>query len=68
MTTLDKYVEARIRGIFSDLVEGVGNGRVEVDDPGIAAAILLGLVYAQGAMIRAWRAYLDEVPGQEAQP
>ena len=63
MPTLDEYVEARIREIFTcDLAEAVGSGRVEVDNPDVAAAIPLGLIRAEGAMIQAWRAYLDEMP------
>ena len=62
MLTLNEYVETRIRAIFTDLARAIGDGRIEVDDPDIAAAIPLGLMRAEDAMIQAWRAYLDEIP------
>ena len=64
MVTLDEYVEARIHAIFSDLARDVANGTVQVDDPDIAAGIPMALSKADCAMTKAWRAHLDEMPGQ----
>ena len=64
MVTLDEYVEARIHIIFADLAKDVANGTVQVDDPDIAAGIPMALFKADCAMVKAWRAYLDEMPGQ----
>lgn len=66
--TLDKYVEIRIRAIFTDLAKDVSSGTVQVDDIDIVAGIPMALFQAENAMVRAWQAYLDEMPGQEIEP
>ena len=63
MVTLDEYVEARIHAIFSDLARDVASGTVQVDDPDVAAGIPMALFKADCAMVKAWRAHLDEMPG-----
>ena len=68
MPTLDEYVEARIHDIFTDVAEQVANGEIQVDDSDIAAGIPMTLFQADAALTCAWRAYLNEMPGQEPQP
>ena len=64
MVTLDEYVEARIHIIFADLAKDVANGTVQVDDPDVAAGIPMALFKADCAMVKAWRAHLEQTPGQ----
>lgn len=63
MTMLDEYVEARIHDVFLDLAEDISSGKVTVDDPNIAAGIPMALFQVNCAIVKAWQAFLDEMPG-----
>ena len=59
--SLAQYVEIRIRQIFTDIAEGVGNGSIDVgDDPDFVAGVPMAIFKAEMYLIGAWREFMKE--------